>query len=88
MDFSPGDFVTLLTSSAITKGIVRSNDGDFITVQWITRPFMQGKVTTHREADLYKLAYRGSSLPAGTEGQGGLSPSEQKTEERAAAKSW
>ena len=60
MSLSPGDFVSLLTSSAFTKGVVLSvcDEGYFITVQWITRPFMEGKVTTHREADLYKLAYR------------------------------
>jgi len=60
MNLSPGDFVTLLTSSAITKGVVLTvtDEGYFVTVQWITRPFMEGKVTTHREGDLYKLAYR------------------------------
>jgi len=71
MALSPGDVVSLLTSPDITKGVVLSNDGYFITVQWITRPSMQGKVTTHREADLYKLAYRSSSLPTtATEGRG------------------
>jgi hypothetical protein len=60
MNLSPDDFVSLLTSSAITKGVVLTvrDEGYFVTVQWITRPFMEGKVTTHREADLYKLAYR------------------------------
>jgi len=63
MTLNTGDFVSLLTSSAITKGVVLSvgDEGYFITVQWITRPFMEGKVTTHREGDLYKLAYRRSS---------------------------
>ena len=80
MDLSPGDFVTLLASAAITKGVVLSVDEYFVTVQWISRPNMQGKVTTHREADLYKLAYRGSSRSLQTAGREGLSPSDQTRE--------
>ncbi|PYN72413.1 MAG: hypothetical protein DMD96_34730 [Candidatus Rokuibacteriota bacterium] len=76
MDLSPGDFVTLLASAAITKGVVLSVDEYFVTVQWISRPNMQGKVTTHREADLYKLAYRGSSRSLQSAGREGLSPSD------------
>jgi len=72
----------------VAYALVLSNDRYFITVQWITRPSMQGKVTTHREADLYKLAYRSSSLPiTKTEGRGGLSPSDQASEESASAES-
>ena len=54
----PGDFVLLLTVPGITKGVVLHADGYFVRVQWIIRSFMEGKVSTHREADLYKLAYR------------------------------
>ena len=61
MDLHPGDFVSLLTDPGITKGVLA--DGYFARVQWITRPFMEGRVTTHREDDLYKLAYRVSPSP-------------------------
>jgi hypothetical protein len=33
-------------------------EGYFVRVQWIIRSFMEGKVSTHRDEDLYKLAYR------------------------------
>ena len=52
MDFHPGDFVSLLTVPGITKGVVLRSDGYFVRVQWITRQFMEGKVSTHREEDL------------------------------------
>jgi hypothetical protein len=54
----PGDFVSLLTVPGITKGVVLHADGYFVRVQWIIRSLMEGKVSTHREEDLYKLAYR------------------------------
>ena len=54
----PGDFVSLLTDPGITKGVVLHADGYFVRVQWIIRSFMEGKVSSHREEDLYKLAYR------------------------------
>jgi hypothetical protein len=63
VDFHPGDFVSLLTVPGITKGVVLRADGYLVRVQWITRPFMEGKVSTHREEDLYKLAYRVSPNP-------------------------
>ena len=56
MDFHPGDFVSLLTAPGITKGVVLRADEYFVRVQWITRPYMEGKESTHREEDLYKLA--------------------------------
>jgi len=85
MDLRLGDFVSLLTSVGITKGVVMSCavEGYFVTVQWIIRPFMDGKVTTHRQEDLYKLAYRGAQA----EGRGGLPPTEQNHAERASAES-
>jgi hypothetical protein len=58
----PGDFVLLLTVPGITKGAVLHADGYFVSVEWIIRSFMEGKVSTHREEDLYKLAYRVSPL--------------------------
>ena len=58
VDFHPGDFVSLLTVPGITKGVVLHDDGFFVRVKWITRPSMEGKVSTHREEDLLKLAYR------------------------------
>ena len=59
MDIRPGDFVSLLTDPGITKGVVLDADGGyFVRVQWITRPFIEGRVSTHREEDLYRLAYR------------------------------
>jgi len=69
MDFHPGDFVSLLTVPGITKGLVLRSDGYFVTVEWITRQFMEGKVTTHREADLCKLAYRVSPSPDREQGR-------------------
>jgi hypothetical protein len=60
--FHPGDFVSLLTVPGITKGVVLRADGYFVRVQWIIRSFMEGKVSNHREEDLYKLAYRVSPL--------------------------
>jgi hypothetical protein len=68
VDFHPGDFVSLLTDPGITKGVVLDVDRYFVRGQWITRQFMEGRVTTHREADLYKLAYRGSPRPDGDQG--------------------
>ena len=63
MGFHPGDFVSLLTASGITKGVVLRADRYFVRVQWVIRSFMEGKVSTHREEDLYKLAYRVSPSP-------------------------
>jgi hypothetical protein len=63
VDFHPGDFVSLLTDPGITKGVVLDADRYFVRVHWITRLFMEGRVTTHRDADLYKLAYRVSPHP-------------------------
>ena len=65
----PGDFVSLLTVPGITKGVVLSADGYFVRVQWITRQFMEGKVSTHREEDLYKLAYRVTPSPDRDQGR-------------------
>ena len=67
--FHPGDFVSLLTVPDITKGVVLHADGYFVRVQWITRLFMEGKVSTHREEDLYKLAYRVSPHPDRDQGR-------------------
>jgi hypothetical protein len=69
VDFHPGDFVSLLTVPGITKGVVLRADGCFVRVQWITRPFKEGKVSTHREEDLYKLAYRVSPSPDRDQGR-------------------
>jgi hypothetical protein len=69
VDLHPGDFVSLLTDPGITKGFVLDADGYFARVQWITRLFMEGRVTTHRAADLYKLAYRVSNRPDGDQGK-------------------
>jgi hypothetical protein len=63
VNFHPGAFVSLLTVPGITKGVVLRADGHFVRVRWITRPFMEGKESTHREEDLYKLAYRVSPHP-------------------------
>lgn len=63
VDFHPGDFVSLLADPGITKGVVLGADGYFVRVQWITRVSMEGRVTTHREVDLCKLAYRVSPHP-------------------------
>jgi hypothetical protein len=70
MDIRPGDFVSLLMDPGITKGVVLDADGGyFVRVQWITRPFMEGRVSTHREEDLYKLAYRVSPHPDEDQGR-------------------
>jgi hypothetical protein len=69
VDFHPGDFVSLLTAPGITKGVVLRADDYLVRVQWITRPFMEGKVSTHREEDLYKLAYRVSPRPDRDQGR-------------------
>ena len=69
MDLRAGDFVSLLTDPGITKGVVLDADGYFARVQWITRLFLEGRVTTHREADLYKLAYRVFPRPDGDQGR-------------------
>ena len=47
----------------VTKGVVLRADGYFARLQWITRLFMEGRVTTHREDDLYKLSYRVTPSP-------------------------
>src|SRR4029453_6433457 len=59
----PGGFVSLLTIPGITKGVVLHADGYFVRVQWIIRSFMEGKVSTHREEDLAKLAYGSPPYP-------------------------
>jgi hypothetical protein len=63
VNLHPGAFVSLLTVPGITKGVVLRADGHLVRVRWITRPFMEGKESTHREEDLYKLAYRVSPSP-------------------------
>ena len=47
----------------------RVADGYFVRVQWITRQFMEGKVSTHREEDLYKLAYQVTPSPDRDQGR-------------------
>ena len=69
MDFQAGDFVSLLTVPGITKGVVLRSDRYFVRVQWITRQFMEGRESSHREEDLYKLAYRVSPSPDRDQGR-------------------
>ena len=69
MDLRPGDLVSLLTVPGLTKGVVLRADGYFVRVQWITRQFMEGRESTHREEDLYKLAYRVSPHPDRDQGR-------------------
>ena len=65
----PGDFVSLPTIPGITKGAVLHADGYFVRVQWIIRSFMEGKVSTHREEDLYKLGIGSPPSPDRDQGR-------------------
>jgi hypothetical protein len=67
MDLRPGDFVSLLTDPG-TKGVVLDADGYFVRFRWIIRSFVEGRVSTHRAADLYKLSYRVSPRPGEDQG--------------------
>jgi len=44
-------------------------EGYFVRVQWIIRSFMEGKVSTHREEDLYKLGIGSPPSPDRDQGR-------------------